>query len=250
MAIVDRLYRCMAEKAEGKTVEMLSVGLGYTAVATSDGGIGLAYTALEGKHGCSVVGPDSHFEGGPALDLLTEITADHPVHRSMALALVNALNHGEALALPEDRSNDLLFEQLGIPGAHRIAMVGFFQPLIARLKQLGTTVEVIDTGRNIGNPVDFTDKLRHWADAVILTSTAILNGTADDLLAAVRPQARVVMIGPSTPLVAEAFADLPVHVLAGTVPVQRDATFQAIRHGKGTPALQKFGRKVYRILKA
>ena len=56
------------------------------------------------------------------------------------------------------------------------------------------------------------------------------------------------MIGPSTPLVAAAFAGLPVHVLAGTVPVDMTGTFKAIRHGRGTPVLQKFARKVYRVL--
>jgi hypothetical protein len=68
------------------------------------------------------------------------------------------------------------------------------------------------------------------------------------MLAAVGPEVRVVMMGLSTPLVAEAFNGLPVHVLAGTVPVDPEGIFKAVRHGKGTPALQRFARKAYLLL--
>jgi uncharacterized protein (DUF4213/DUF364 family) len=56
------------------------------------------------------------------------------------------------------------------------------------------------------------------------------------------------MMGPRTPLVAEAFTGLPVDILVGTVPIDSEGIFKAVRHGKGTPALQRFSRKVYLLL--
>ena len=53
MGICDRLYDIMAEKAADHTVEVLSIGLGYTAACTSNGGIGLAYTPVGDKKRCS-----------------------------------------------------------------------------------------------------------------------------------------------------------------------------------------------------
>ena len=44
MGICDRLHDLMAERAANTAVEILSMGLGYTAVCTSGGGIGLAFT--------------------------------------------------------------------------------------------------------------------------------------------------------------------------------------------------------------
>ena len=245
MNICDRLYESMAERAAEATVSVLSIGLGYTAVSTGDGGLGLAYTSFENKQGCSVVTHEKDYENGPALDLLRLITAANPIHRSMALALVNALNHPRALALPVDRSNQILFDLLNVGRGTRVAMAGYFGPLLAKLKKRAAVVDVSDTGRQIGDAEAFLEKLAGWAEVLIMTSTTILNDTADDLLAAVGPNVRVVMMGPSTPLVAEAFAGLPVDVLAGTVPVDAEGIFRAVRHGKGTPVLQRFARKAY-----
>lgn len=68
---------------------------------------------------------------------------------------------------------------------------------------------------------------------------------AEDFLDCVGPDVRTVRIGPSTPLVDRAFDHLPVHMLAGTVPVEREGVLKSIRHGLGPPALQPFGKKKY-----
>jgi hypothetical protein len=46
-------------------------------------------------------------------------------------------------------------------------------------------------------------------------------------------------------MAAEAFDHLPVHMLAGTVPIEKENTLKAIRHGMGTPVLHRFSRKSY-----
>ena len=48
------------------------------------------------------------------------------------------------------------------------------------------------------------------------------------------------------PFMAEkAFGHLPVHMLAGTVPIDKEKTLKAVRHGMGTPVLHKFSRKSF-----
>ena len=226
-------------------VETISIGLGYTAAVTSDGGIGLAYTFLEGKTSCSVAPPDIDVEGRPASALLEKLTSAVPIERSVALALVNALNHASALLLPDDTDNRLLFEKLAIREGSQVAMVGYFGPLVRRIESLNAQVHVIDEHRQIGSQVTLKEKLGHWADVLIMTSTTLLNQTTEDILACAGPDVKSVLIGPSTPLVAEAFEHLPIQMLAGTVPVNRDGVLKCVRHGQGTPALQKFGKKKY-----
>ena len=80
---------------------------------------------------------------------------------------------------------------------------------------------------------------------LILTSTSILNNTTEEILQNAHQKVKTVMLGPSTPMVAEAFQHLPVHMLAGTIPVDKEKVLKAIRHGMGTPVLQKFSRKSY-----
>ncbi len=249
MDICERLYDIMAEKAADSKVDMVSVGLGYTAVCTSDGGMGLAYTPIGDKQQCMVISGNRDYEDQPASELLPLIRSENPLERAMALALINALNHGRALSFPEDRDNRTLFELLGIARGTRVAMVGHFRPLVKKLRDMDAALEVVDLSSGLGDFRAFPDKLAHWADAVIMTSTSLLNATADGLLAAVGADVRVVMLGPSTPLIPEAFIDLPVHVLAGTVPVDREKILKAIRHGKGTRILQKYSRKPYLVIR-
>jgi hypothetical protein len=92
---------------------------------------------------------------------------------------------------------------------------------------------------------DFYKKLKNWADVLFLTSTSILNNSTEEILAKVHAKVKTIMLGPSTPMVAEAFDHLPVHMLAGTVPLDRENVIKAVRHGMGTPVLHRFSRKSF-----
>ena len=185
------------------------------------------------------------YEEQPAIQLLEKIKSDHPVERSMALALVNALNYRDALDYPEDKKNKIMFDQFKIGKGTRAAMVGFIGPLVDLLKRKNASVEVLDRSRDMGQKEDFYTKLGNWADVLLLTSTSILNNTTEEILQNVHPKIKTIMLGPSTPMVAAAFQHLPVHMLAGTVPIDKEDVLKAIRHGMGTPVLQKFSRKSY-----
>jgi len=245
MVLNQRLYDLFKKKAGAVKVDLLCLGLGYTAVTLSDGGIGLSYTHFEDKKSCMLLNRHIDYEEQPALQLLEKIKSDHAVERSMALALVNALNYTDALGYPEDRKNQIMFEEFNIGEGTRAAMVGFIGPLVDVLKQKNASVEVLDRSRSMGQKEDFYARLGSWADVLILTSTSILNNTTEEILQNVHPKVKTVMLGPSTPMVAAAFDHLPVHMLAGTVPIDTANVLKAIRHGMGTPVLQKFSRKSY-----
>ena len=248
MKLNQRLYDLFKKRAREIDVDVLCLGLGYTAVTLSDGGIGLAYTHFEDKQSCMLLNRHIDYEGQPALRLLEKIKSDHPLERSMALALVNAINHKDALNFPEDQKNQIMFERFHIGAGTRAAMVGFIGPLVGLLKQKKARVEVMDASRGMGHKKEFYDRLGNWTDVLFLTSTSILNNTTEDILQNVHQEVKTVMLGPSTPMVAAAFEHLPVHMLAGTVPLDREKILKAIRHGMGTPVLQKFSRKSYLIL--
>ena len=245
MTIFDRLHRAFLHRAAGTTVKTVSIGLGYTAVAVDDGGVGLACTLIESAKTCLAAGDLPDFEGKPASELLGFLLSDTPIHRTLSLALANALNHAAAISLPQDRHNEVLFDRLGIGSGAKVAMVGHFGPLLEKLADIGAEVEMTDRGRGEGDEAALLAKLDTWADALILTSTALINATAEKILSAAGPNVKVAMIGPSTPLVPGAFAGLPVHLLGGTAPLDAERTFAAVRHGRGTPVLQRFAKKTY-----
>jgi len=241
----DRIYRFFENRAREVMVESLTLGLGYTVVTTSDGGIGIAYTYFVTKGSCSFVNSYYDFEGKPALELLEKIKSMNPLERSMALALVNALNYQHALSLPEDKGDPALWEILHIGEKTRVAMVGDFAPVARVLKEKGALLEVIDIAKRIGEKETFYDKLDNWAEVLILTSTSILNNTTEEVLQHTGKGVKTVMLGPSTPMIGEVFAHLPVHILAGMVPLDKDKVLKAVRHGAGTMVIQRFSRKSF-----
>jgi len=248
MKLNDRLYDIFYDNALSVNVEIVNLGLGYTIVTTSTGGMGLSYTYFESKKSCNIVDNYKDYEGRPASEMLEKIKSQNTIERSMALALVNALNYKRALLLPEDRKNQIMFEKLKISEGTKVAMVGYFGPLMKILNQKKALVEVTDEFRHIGKKEIFYKKLENWAEVLILTSTSILNNTTEEILSNVGRWVKTVMLGPSTPMVGEAFDHLPVHMLAGTVPIEKENVLKAVRHGAGTPVIQKFSRKSYLTL--
>ncbi|UCD78314.1 MAG: DUF364 domain-containing protein [Desulfobacterales bacterium] len=248
MELNKRLYDIFLSQAQKVNVTILSLGLGYTAVTTSDGGIGLSYTYFNDKKSCMVLNQHIDYEGRPAEQLLEKIMDNTPIERSMALALINALNYRAAIELPEDADNAIMFEKFRIDKGRQVAMVGYFGPLVRNFEKQGISLEILDISRGLGKKEDFYKKLANWANVLLLTSTSILNNSTEEILANVGEKVNTVMLGPSTPLVADAFSHLPVHMLAGTVPIEQEKTLKAIRHGMGTPVLHRYSRKVFLTL--
>jgi uncharacterized protein len=245
MILNQRLFQSVCDLAGRVTVDQVTIGLGYTAVTTSDGGIGIAATgvALDGSHSGNMDVAD--YEGRPAVDLLEGILASDPMLRTMALALINALNNARAMQLPEDATNQILFDRFDILSGRRVAMVGFFPPLVRFLEKKQVPLSVIDNARGIGDKQTFYRQLADWAELLFLTATSIVNGTMEELLSHAGPQVETVVLGPSTPILPDAFDHLRVHMLAGSAITDRDGALKAVRHGGGTHALKPFSRKVY-----
>ena len=248
MLLNEKLFNYLSDKARKTRVDLLCLGLGYTAVLTSEGGIGVGYTYFEDKKSCMLLNEAIDYEGRPAIELLEKIKSDHALERSMALALVNALNYENALKLSEDKDNAILFKAFRLEPDTNVAMVGYFGPLVKRLEERKVPLEILDVSRGLGDRKDFYQKLTNWADVLLLTSTSILNNTTEEILGNLHEKMKVALLGPSTPMVAEAFAHLPVHMLAGTVPLDKDHIIKAVRHGMGTPVLHKFSRKSFLLI--
>lgn len=244
--LLERLHAACAGPAADARVEQLVIGLGYTAVTLEDGGIGLAYTWTDDRACCSHLRGWGDAEGAPASSLIDLLLSAGGLERSIGMAAANSLRHAAALALPTDEgAAGSLIRELRIERGTRIAMVGFFPPVARALEQLGAELSIVDDDHGMGDQITFRDRLGDWADVLVMTSTTLLGDTADGLLLAARPGVRTALLGPTTPLVPEAFEGTSVQLLAGMIPLDAEAVLRAVRHGAGTPELQRFARKVY-----
>ena len=248
--IVERLHAALHERATQVAVEQLILGLGYAAAVLEDGGAGLAYTWRDRVSGCSHLRGWGASEGAPASELLDLLLGDRGLERSIGMATANALNHAAALALPEDEgAAGSLVRELGVVRGTRVSMVGFFPPVARVFEEIGVELDVVDDAKGMGDQDAFGERLREWAEVLVMTSTTLLGDTTDELLRAAGPEVRVALLGPTTPLLPEAFAGTRVELLGGTVPREVPEVLRAVRHGGGAREVLPYCRKVYRVLR-
>ncbi|HQO09526.1 MAG TPA: DUF364 domain-containing protein [Clostridiales bacterium] len=245
MNILEKLLAGSIHSAENKTVKTVTLGVNYCAVQICNRHAGLSWTWSH--QDCC--GQDKErftdYEGMPAVELLKNLTVSSPSSRSMAMALLNALNSERAEKFPHDYDNSTVFDTLNLKKNSRLVMVGFFRPVVKLLQEKGVDIYIADKGNNMGDEEELTDRLNSWAEAAILSSTSIVNGTYDSLISMCGKRYPVAMLGPTTPLFPEIFKDYGVSILAGSVVNDSDMIMKLIRQGAGTPDFKHYTKKVY-----
>jgi len=123
----------------------------------------------------------------------------------------------------------------------QVAIVGHF-PFVERVRAAAAQCWVLELKPAPGDlPASEAERVLPQADVVALTSTSLLNHTADELLALCRPEATLLLLGPSTPLAPGLF-EAGIDVLRGTVvddletvlpSVSQGATFRQIKRNGG-----------------
>jgi len=240
MGIIDILLERLESRLGERETVAVRVGLGYTGVVLDDGSMGVAYTFRHRTGpGCTVL-PEAGALGGNALELARLARSEHVVEAAIGLAAVNAA----AARGAEGSSGDVL-DNIRLEDGDRIGMVGFFGPVVQRLKGKDLTIFETEEGSRPGTvPADAQAELLPQMDVVILTSTSLINHTADGILAHCANAREVVMLGPSTPLFPDAFSGTPVTLLAGMVVEDTGRALEIIGQGGGTRLLGKISRKV------
>ncbi len=78
------------------------------------------------------------------------------------------------------------------------------------------------------------------ADVLAITSSTLINGTFEQLFALRRADARVMLLGPSTPLSPRLFS-LGIHVLSGSLVREVEAVRRCVRQGGNFRQLKRCG---------
>jgi len=244
MEINDLIFNFFKEEAEKSFIDTINIGLGYTAVILNDGRCGLCCTLTGSITSCTVWKDPESYEKKKAIKALELIFSKNSLTRSVAIALVNALNHHKTAVLPIDEG--LMFDDLNLKENSTVAMIGFFMPIVKQLKTKKIEVITLDIGKNIGNKKEFYEMANKKADAIILTATSLINNTFEEVLSDLSfSKAPIALIGPSTIMEPSLYKGRRINILAGTHTLDNENILKAIRNAKGTHTLHKFSRKVY-----
>jgi uncharacterized protein (DUF4213/DUF364 family) len=111
-----------------------------------------------------------------------------------------------------------------------IAVVGHF-PFVDRLKALANKFWVLELAPRDGDfPAQAAPEIIPQADVVAITATTLINKTFQGLIDLCRSDARVVLIGPSTPL-SPVLYEHGIDVLSGTIVTDPQVALTGIAQG-------------------
>ncbi|HPI15670.1 MAG TPA: DUF364 domain-containing protein [Spirochaetota bacterium] len=219
------------------------LGLGYNAIRLENGNVGLSANIVrERQGGCSVFKEAGTISGSRAGDVLKLGERGDLMSRSICLAVLNALTN-----TAESGEEGEVFDLVRVEEGDRVVMVGLIEPVAAMLKRKGCEVSVYED-RPVGHPmVEDPANLPArcaGADIIIITGTSLINDSFDEIMSHASRAREVVLMGPSTPMRARAFAGTPVSRLAGSRVTDPDLSFTIVMEGGGTRELLRHGAMV------
>ena len=250
-SVVSRIVERLSGDARSARVVEVRIGLGYTAVLLADGGLGLAYTfrAASGG-GCSVFRGLRPIAGRPASELLPLLGSSDLIEAGVGLACANALANRVVSGFQE---GDVL-EQLDLRPGDDVAMVGHFGPLVGPIRSRARSLTVLESDPKPVEgirPAGEAEAVLRRSHVAIVTATAIINHTIDGLLRAAKGCREVAVVGPSTPMLPEAFEGTGVALLSGVAARHPAEVLRIISEGGGTrqfgPHVRKGSLAVVRV---
>jgi uncharacterized protein (DUF4213/DUF364 family) len=229
---VDAVLEAAAEAPAADLID-LRVGLYWVVVRTSAGtGIASTLSSEDHLHGSRPIFSAGELHKRTPLELTALLRSDSPPESAVGLAAANALLGPTAAGLRDEKAVAILRER---GRGHKVAMIGRF-PFADSLREDCDQLWVFERGLN-RRQEDFgeeaMEQLLPQADVVAVTATTLLNQTLPTVLSGVRPEAFVMLLGPSTPLTPALFR-FGFDVLCGTVVDDAEAVLRAVEQGAVT----------------
>lgn len=178
-----------------------------------------------------------------SLSQFDNLNLDYPPHRTLLTAYYNAkFNCGT-----DYKEGANIIKDIEEGKYSKVVMIGYFSTLIKKFNDRKINLAVFDflVDEEPVIPMKFQKEYLQRADAVIMTSTSILNGTFAELIECTNPNADVYIIGPSSILGKEFFQIANIKKIHGAVFNQEDENvINMIKDGAIPKEFLKYGKKV------
>jgi uncharacterized protein (DUF4213/DUF364 family) len=206
-------------------VKEVLTGAYWTGVVS--GGCGLASTFRHEEH--------PHRQGVRDVGRLTEKTvlelaeyalSDYAMEASIGMAAINSLLEVDEKRWVEKNASQILLEK---GEGKDVAIVGHF-PFIPELRKKARNLWVLEQRPQEGDlSSEEAKNILPRCEVVGITGTAFINHTLEDLLTWAKGK-YILLIGPTTPLTPFLY-NYGIHVLSGTVVVDKVEAFKCISQG-------------------
>jgi len=172
--------------------------------------------------------------GRSARKLAELALSEEPLEATLGMAALNSLLDVDESLCEELNARDLLLKEAD---GKRMALVGHF-PFVPELREVAKHLDVLELRPREGDlPADEAKRVIPQADVVAITGTAFLNHTMEQLLSYRRPDALVVVLGPTTPLSPVLF-DFGVDIVSGIRVLDPPLVLKQVAEGFGFRRMQ------------
>jgi uncharacterized protein (DUF4213/DUF364 family) len=229
---VRALHLPPAHAATAKDADFLVVEL-------EDGSFGFSYALTDTAEPSLRAFPDADtFAGTEAVLLARGFAGQGRAARALGFAAINALSQhlfSRANWMPT-AAGDSLGEIEPNSGEH-IGMIGLFRPLVARVKEAGARLTVLElkpelAGEHEGFRVTLDPADLASCDKVVSTCAVMLNDTLDEVLAACRHARYLALIGPTAGCLPDPLFARGVDAIGGRRVIAAQGFRDAFRRGE------------------
>ena len=246
MSLIEDLLSTLPDAQPTEVI----IGLHWTAVVAEVDGqprCGLASTlAGPHEHGGEPDVPDAgslQRMSGMALAGLAR-AEQHPTLCSVGVAAINALLPPPSPGTFRDGNAEEVIVQYG--AGKRVVLIGHFPFVPGLYKKVGELSVLSLNPRGDDLPASAAPQVIPSADLVAITGMALINHTLEDLLGLCSRQAKVMILGPSTPLT-PLFFDYGVDLLSGSLVTDQTAVVQAVEQGGNFRQIHRAGVRLVTI---
>jgi uncharacterized protein (DUF4213/DUF364 family) len=219
---------------EGWRSEQLYIGVNWT-ISIVRNEAGEQRAGLAACPAAEVVTAHRRFRHGPtewgageALPLARLALSVDPVEATLGLATTNALLKPDPALLEEIDAGDWLVEH---GRGRKIAVIGRFPFASEDLREVAERLWIFELKPKAGehSPTEFPEIIPQ-ADILAITSTTLINHTLAGILAWARPDTRIILLGPSTPLTPVLF-EFGIDLLSGVQVINQAEVIESLREG-------------------
>jgi uncharacterized protein (DUF4213/DUF364 family) len=226
--------------------EKIVLGLGYSGVKLSNGEAGVCHSIVSETRPdcCDILDDAGHLRDIPVRKLLNYVNSWDLFRRIIGVATLNALCQQiikeNAEKYPLIKEN--LINVLNVSPQDKVSIVGLIKPFIEPLKKKAKELYIIERSRPLLEgvyPDTACEELLPKSDIVIITGSALANGTLDRLLELSYNTREIAVVGPTVSIVPDPLFKRGVKYCGGIQVKNPDLLMKVLSEAGGTPQMKR-----------
>ncbi|MBQ2635490.1 MAG: DUF364 domain-containing protein [Methanobrevibacter sp.] len=243
---VDLVLEKLGDDIDDITVERAVFGLFFSGVKISTGHGGLCFTPVKEMpeavccpSSAMVMPLSGKLSGVSVKQYLDDIFCDNVLRRTLGIAALNALSNliwenNDSEYEPEMGID--AFDEIDVTKYEKTVVVGALIPMLKKLIANGNDFTILeqdprtlkDREMKFYAPSEDAYKYVPDADLLVITGVTILNGTLSSLLEMAKPEAEILITGPTASMLPDVFFKNGVTMTGGIVVTKADELLDII----------------------